>query len=125
MTDLFGGCPETAPLSDADVQFLDTTLRDGEQAPGVSLAPDEKVAIAQRLDRAGVSVIEAGSACTGAGEREAISRVTGKDLDARVTSFCRGIRGDVDLALDCDIDGINLVVPASDRHIEGKVGSTR
>ena len=125
MNTLFGGHPETTPLSDTEVQFLDTTLRDGEQAPGVSLAPDEKVDIARRLDRAGVSVIEAGSACTGAGEREAISRVTGENLDARVTSFCRGIKNDIDLAIDCDVDGINLVVPASERHIERKVGTTR
>ena len=69
--------------------------------------------------------MEAGSACTGAGEREAISRVTDLGLDARVTSFARGVRRDVDLALDCDVDGVNLVVPASDRHIEGKLDSTR
>ncbi|GAB3026975.1 (R)-citramalate synthase [Natronobiforma cellulositropha] len=110
---------------DRTIELLDTTLRDGEQAPGVSLSPDEKVEIAQALERAGVSVIEAGSACTGPGERQGISRVTALDLDARVTSFCRGIRGDVDLALECGVDGIHLVVPASDRHVEGKVGSTR
>ncbi|WP_254768807.1 (R)-citramalate synthase [Salinilacihabitans rarus] len=110
---------------DRTVRLLDTTLRDGEQAPGVSLSPDEKVDVARALDRAGVAVVEAGSACTGAGEREAISRVTDLDLDARVTSFCRGLRDDVDLALDCDVDGVHLVVPASDRHVEGKVGTTR
>ena len=109
----------------SDVQLLDTTLRDGEQAPGVSLTPEQKAAIAKRLDAAQVDFIEAGSACTGAGERETIRRVTGLDLDATVTSFCRGVQSDVDLALDCGVDGINLVVPASDRHIEGKVGSTR
>ncbi|WP_049995952.1 alpha-isopropylmalate synthase regulatory domain-containing protein [Halococcus sediminicola] len=124
MNVLFGGSPETTPLSDAEVQFLDTTLRDGEQAPGVSLSSDEKVGIARKLDGAGVSTIEAGSACTGAGERETISRVAGENLDARVTSFCRGIERDIDLALDCGVDGINLVVPASERHIEGKVGTT-
>ena len=58
---LFGSGLGTSP-DDVDVQFLDTTLRDGEQAPGVSLAPAEKVVIARQLDRAGVSVIEAGSA---------------------------------------------------------------
>ena len=107
------------------MRLLDTTLRDGEQAPGVSLSPDEKVEIARSLERAGVSVIEAGSACTGAGERQAISRVTDLDLDARVTSFCRGITNDVDLALECDVDGVHIVVPASDRHVEGKVGTSR
>ncbi|MFC6961354.1 (R)-citramalate synthase [Halocatena marina] len=119
------GPPESTPLSCSDVQFLDTTLRDGEQAPGISLTPAEKAEIATKLDSAGVSVIEAGSACTGAGERETIARVADLDLDATVTSFARGVQRDIDLALDCGVDGINLVVPASDRHIEQKVGTTR
>lgn len=107
------------------VDLLDTTLRDGEQAPGISLSPDEKADIARALDAAEVPYIEAGSACTGEGERRTIRRVTDLDLDATVTSFARGVRGDVDLALDCGVDGVNLVVPASDRHIEDKVGTTR
>ncbi|WP_407066838.1 (R)-citramalate synthase [Haloarcula sediminis] len=123
---LFGDHPATRPLDEVDgVQFLDTTLRDGEQAPGVSLTPDDKAAIARSLDAAAIDVIEAGSACTGPGERETISRVAELDLDATVTSFCRGIRNDIDLALECDVDGINLVVPASDRHVEDKVGTSR
>ena len=109
---------------DRTVELLDTTLRDGEQAPGISLSPDEKVEIARALERTGVAVIEAGSACTGAGERQGISRVTDLDLDALVTSFCRGLQVDVDLALDCDVDGVHVVVPSSDRHVEGKVGTT-
>jgi D-citramalate synthase len=124
VTTLFGDHPATAPLEDCDVQFLDTTLRDGEQAPGISLSPEEKADIALELDDANVAVIEAGSACTGAGERETISRVTDLGLDARVTSFARGVRNDIDLALDCDVDGVNLVVPASDRHIEEKLDTT-
>jgi D-citramalate synthase len=124
--DLFGGHPETDSLDDAgDVQLLDTTLRDGEQAPGVSLTPEEKAHIARTADRAGIAVIEAGSACTGQGERETIRRVTDLDLSARVTSFCRGLRRDIDLAVECGVDGINLVVPASDRHVTEKVGTTR
>lgn len=125
MVDLFGELPEPNTLSDSDVQFLDTTLRDGEQAPGISLTPTDKAEIAQKLDATGVSIIEAGSACTGVGERETILRVTNLDLDAMVTSFARGVKNDIDLALDCGVDGVNLVVPASDRHIEGKVGTTR
>jgi D-citramalate synthase len=121
----FGGHPELRDLADVDdVQFLDTTLRDGEQAPGVSLTPDEKARIAQRLDRAEIDFIEAGSACTGPGERETIKRVTDLDLDATITSFCRGIENDVDLALDCGVDGVTIVVPGSDKHIEQKVGTT-
>jgi len=124
--DLFGGHPDTTPLSDVgDVQFLDTTLRDGEQAPGVSLTPEEKARIARELDHADIDVIEAGSACTGPGERETIRRVTSLDLDATITSFCRGIKNDVDLALDCDVDGVDIVVPASDKHVTQKVGTSR
>ena len=120
---LFGSGLGTSP-DDVDVQFLDTTLRDGEQAPGVSLTPDEKARIARALDRAEIDVIEAGSACTGPGERETISRVAELDLDATVTSFARGVKNDIDLALDCAVDGIDLVVPASDQHIEDKIGTS-
>jgi D-citramalate synthase len=124
--DLFGGSPELPPLTDRDaVQLLDTTLRDGEQAPGVSLTPAQKADIARALDRADVDYIEAGSACTGQGERETIRRVTDLGLDATVTSFARGVRNDVDLALDCGVDGVTIVVPASDRHVEEKVGTSR
>jgi len=124
--DLFGGHPDTTPLADVgDVQFLDTTLRDGEQAPGVSLTPEEKARIARELDQADIDVIEAGSACTGPGERETIRRVTSLDLDATITSFCRGIKNDVDLALNCDVDGVDIVVPASDKHVTQKVGTSR
>jgi len=123
--DLFGGHPDTTSLDDVDdVQLLDTTLRDGEQAPGISLTPDEKAHIARKLDGAGIDVIEAGSACTGAGERQTIQRVTDLDISATVTSFCRGIKNDIDLAIECDVDGINLVVPASDKHVRDKVGIT-
>ncbi|WP_363467538.1 (R)-citramalate synthase [Halogeometricum borinquense] len=129
MVDLFGGNPTTpnASVLDSDdtVQLLDTTLRDGEQAPGISLSPEEKAGIARALDRANVEYIEAGSACTGQGERETIRRVTDLGLDATITSFARGVQRDVDLALDCDVDGVTIVVPASDKHVEGKVGTTR
>jgi len=107
------------------VQLLDTTLRDGEQMPGVSLTPADKVDIAHELDAAGVHIIEAGSACTSAGEREGIRRVAEEGLDATVTSFARGVRSDIDHALECGVDGVNLVVPASDKHVETKVGASR
>ena len=115
----------TAPIQTAEVAMLDTTLRDGEQAPGVSFSPAEKADIARQLDGAGLAIIEAGSACTGAGERETIQQVTAQRLDATVTSFARGVQRDIELALDCDVDGVNLAGPASARHIETKLDSTR
>lgn len=107
------------------VLVLDTTLRDGEQTPGVSLTPDRKLEIARALDEIGVDVIEAGSAVTSEGEREGIKRIAREGLKATVLSFARLLKSDVDLALECDVGGIFLVAPTSDLHIKYKLGSTR
>jgi len=111
-------------LSDR-VRFLDTTLRDGEQTPGVSLDLDEKLAIARSLDAIGVKVIEAGSAMTSVGERKSIKAVADAGLDAEICSYVRALNSDVDTALSCDVDSIHLVVPVSDLHIECKLKSNR
>jgi D-citramalate synthase len=107
------------------IRFLDTTLRDGEQTPGVSLDMDEKLAIAQRLDALGVQVIEAGSAITSEGERKSMKAVADSGLCAEICSFVRVRTADVDLALECDVDSVHLVVPVSDLHIESKLKSDR
>lgn len=107
------------------VRFLDTTLRDGEQTPGVSLSREEKLAIASGLDALGVQVIEAGSAMTSVGERQSIKAVAALGLDAEICSYVRALSSDVDVALDCDVDSVHLVVPVSDLHIERKLQSDR
>lgn len=107
------------------VRFLDTTLRDGEQTPGVSLDMDEKLAIARSLDDLGVEVIEAGSAITSEGERKSMKAVADSGLNAEICSFVRTLKSDVDLALQCDVDSVHLVVPVSDLHIECKLKSDR
>ncbi|MEA3281086.1 MAG: 2-isopropylmalate synthase [Euryarchaeota archaeon] len=104
---------------------MDTTLRDGEQTPGVSLTPEEKVRIARRLDALGVDVIEAGSAITSEGERDSIRAVVYENLDAEICSYCRIRELDVEKALECDVDSIHLVVPVSDLHIEKKLKKDR
>jgi (R)-citramalate synthase len=107
------------------VRFLDTTLRDGEQTPGVTLSLEEKVAIARGLDALGVQVIEAGSAMTSEGERQSIKAVAASGLDAEICSYVRALTADVDTALGCDVDSVHLVVPVSDLHIECKLKSDR
>jgi D-citramalate synthase len=108
-----------------DVKIFDTTLRDGEQTPGVSLTPDEKLRIATILSDLGVNVIEAGSAITSEGEREGIKKVVAEDLPAEICSFARAVKVDVDAALECGVDSVHLVVPTSDLHIEHKLRKTR
>ncbi len=100
---------------------MDTTLRDGEQTPGVSLKPEEKVWIARKLDKLGIDVIEAGSAITSRGEREGIKKVTQEGLDAEICSYTRLVKEDIDAANECGVDSVHLVVPVSDLHIEKKL----
>lgn len=107
------------------IRFLDTTLRDGEQTPGVSLDTEEKLAIARGLDALGVQVIEAGSAMTSEGERQSIKAISASGLNAEICSYVRALTADVDTALDCDVDSVHLVVPVSDLHIECKLKSDR
>ncbi|WP_164997734.1 (R)-citramalate synthase [Methanolobus psychrotolerans] len=108
-----------------NVRFLDTTLRDGEQTPGVALTSTDKVAIATKLDELGVNVIEAGSAITSEGERESIRAVVAQGLNAEICSYCRIMKPDVDYALACDVDSIHLVAPVSDLHINVKLKKDR
>ena len=108
-----------------NIKVLDTTLRDGEQTPGVSLTPQEKLRIADKLDEIGVDFIEAGSAITSEGERDSIKGITKQGFNAEILSFSRPLTGDIDYCLDCDVDGVNLVVPTSDLHVFDKLKKTR
>ncbi|NLU04945.1 MAG: 2-isopropylmalate synthase [Methanothermobacter sp.] len=107
------------------VRVLDTTLRDGEQTPGVSLPPEEKLRIALKIDALGADIIEAGSAITSEGEREGIRKITSEGLRAEICSFARAVREDIDAAISCDVDSVHLVVPTSDLHLEHKLRKTR
>lgn len=107
------------------INVLDTTLRDGEQTPGVALSPEQKLDIAKELDAVGVDMIEAGSAVTSAGEREGIELVANEGLDVEVSSYARGVKSDIDSALDCGVDAVHLVIPVSDLHMEKKLQKSK
>lgn len=108
-----------------NLRFLDTTLRDGEQTPGVSLNPDQKLEIATKLAAAGVNIIEAGSAAASEGEREAIRLIARAGLDAEICTYVRALHQDIDYAADYGADSVHLVVPVSDLHIAKKMQKTR
>ena len=107
------------------VKIFDTTLRDGEQTPGVSLTPDQKLRTAVKLDELGVDVIEAGSAITSEGERQGIRNIVSEGLNAEICSFARAVKVDIDAAIECGVDSVHLVVPTSDLHIKHKLRKTR
>lgn len=108
-----------------NIKIFDTTLRDGEQTPGVLITSNEKLKIALKLDELGVDVIEAGSAITSKGEQKSIKTITENNLDAEICSFARPVKVDIDTALNCDVDSIHLVIPSSDLHIQYKLRKTR
>ncbi len=107
------------------MKILDTTLRDGEQTPGVSLTTESKLLIAKKIDSLGVDIIEAGSAITSEGERVSIKKIANEGLNAEICSYCRIRKEDIDAALTCDVDSIHLVVPVSDLHIREKLKKDR
>ncbi len=107
------------------VRFLDTTLRDGEQTPGVSLTPEEKLEIAVALSDIGVDVIEAGSVIASPGERTAIKLIADAGLAAECCTYVRALPIDIDYASASGADSVHLVVPVSDLHISKKLQKTR
>ena len=103
------------------VRIFDTTLRDGEQTPGVAITPDEKIRIAKRLDRLGVDVMEVGFPAASQGERKAAREIKSLGLNAQVCGLARVLQEDLDAALDSDVDYIHTFVGTSPLHREYKL----
>lgn len=103
----------------------DSTLRDGEQAPGVVFTLEEKVRIALALEQAGIDEIEVGTPAMGDAEIEMIA-ATGRALKrAKAIAWCRMTRADVDAAVRTGLKRVNLSVPLSDIQIRVKFSSDR
>ncbi|MEM4198950.1 MAG: 2-isopropylmalate synthase [Nitrososphaerota archaeon] len=107
------------------VFFFDTTLRDGEQKPGVALRVEEKVMIAEALADLGVDVIEAGFAVVSKGEYESVKRISGLGLSAKICSLSRCEKRDIDAAVDTGCDWVHLFIATSELHMKYKLGMER
>src|SRR5881398_1340788 len=111
------------------VLLFDTTLRDGEQSPGISLNTAEKLEIAQQLARLGVDVIEAGFPITSPGDFEAVQAIAREVEGPVIAGLARANPGDVDRAWEAVKDAvrprIHTFVSTSDIHIQHQLQSTR
>ena len=107
------------------VYVFDTTLRDGEQTPGVTFTIEEKISIAHQLDRLGVDIIEAGFPITSKGEAEAVRRIAEEDLEAHICALARPTKEDIDRALGCGVDYVHVFIATSDIHLEHKLRMTQ
>src|ERR671922_2109580 len=120
----------TGPVSDSKrVHIFDTTLRDGEQSPGISLNTQEKVEIAQQLARLGVDVIEAGFPITSPGDFEAVEAIARNVHGPVICGLARTHKADIDAAWegikDSERPRIHTFISTSDIHIEHQLQTTR
>jgi homocitrate synthase NifV len=100
------------------IKIIDTTLRDGEQAPGVCFPPDIKVEILKMLYDAGIRDFEIGTPAIGADEQEAIRRMLALNLDANLSVWCRANLDDLTIASQLGCRQVNLSLPVSDIQLK-------
>jgi 2-isopropylmalate synthase len=119
----------TPPDDPNRVLVFDTTLRDGEQSPGISLNTQEKLEIAQQLARLGVDVIEAGFPITSPGDFEAVQGIARTVEGPVIAGLARTHVGDIDAAYNAVKDAahprIHTFISTSDIHIKYQLQSTR
>ena len=123
----------TQPEDPNRVLIFDTTLRDGEQSPGISLNTHEKLEIAGQLARLGVDVIEAGFPITSPGDFEAVEAIARSDFGVEVAPVIAGLArthvADIDAAYnavkDAERPRIHTFISTSDIHIQYQLQTTR
>jgi len=103
----------------------DTTLRDGEQTPGVSFTLKERLTIAKRLDDIGVQEIEAGIPVMGAEESRMFESILELGLNARIIAWNRALIKDVQASIAAGAKAVEISLPLSDIQINTKLGKTR
>jgi homocitrate synthase NifV len=105
--------------------IVDTTLRDGEQTPGLAFTHDEKVAIAKSLDQMGVARIEAGTPAMGKEECKSFERIKSTCLRSKIIGWNRMKTADIEASINCGADIIHVCAPASDLLIKEKLKKTK
>lgn len=111
------------------VLIFDTTLRDGEQSPGVSLNPQDKLRIAKQLERLGVDIIEAGFPVVSQGDLDAVKLIAREIKESKVVAMARAQDSDIDKAWEAvreaKMPGIHIFLSTSDIHLRYQMRKKR
>lgn len=107
------------------VLLCDTTLRDGEQAPGVALGLPEKEMIARALTDAGIDELEIGVPAMGGSEIKAVSQLVALHLPVRLITWNRAVLADLLASFRTGIEGVAVSIPTSDQQIKNKLRKDR
>lgn len=104
------------------IQLHDSTLRDGEQSPGIVFSAEQKMEIAKGLSAAGVQFIEAGFPAISEQEQKSLYNIAHAGLSAKITCLCRAMEKDIDLAKACGVNGAIIELPVSYPRIKYQFG---
>ena len=107
------------------MQLLDTTLREGEQAPGVSFSIEEKKKIAHQLDEFGIDIIELGHPVVSDDIEQACRIIAGDDLKAETMAHARALKKDIDMAEQVGVDWIGIFLGTSQLSLEHKLHTNK
>lgn len=103
------------------INFVDCTLREGEQTPGVFFSREEKIHLLTLLSKAGVDIADVGMPAVSEDEFKTIKELTRLELDIKIGVSVRAIKSEVDLGLKCGAQEIFLIVPTSQIHLQKKL----
>ncbi|ODS42728.1 MAG: 2-isopropylmalate synthase [Candidatus Altiarchaeales archaeon IMC4] len=106
------------------IKIFDTTLRDGEQTPGVALTADKKTEIARALDELKVDIIEAGFPASSDGDFKSVKTIANLGLDATVCGLARALKPDIDKCIDADVHLVHTFISTSPQHLKYQMGKT-
>jgi len=100
------------------VEILDTTLREGEQTPGVTFSVEEKLAIANLIDNFGVDIIEAGHPVVSEDIFRSVKLISNQGYNADILAHCRAKKEDINDAISCDVDWVGIFFCVSQKRLK-------